>query len=58
MARIARDETEARRWFRRRLEAIAETYPDLKDPDRQAACEQWLTEEERLERNKGSEGQG
>jgi hypothetical protein len=31
---MARDETEARRWLRRKLEAIAKAYPNLKDPER------------------------
>jgi hypothetical protein len=41
------DEIATRRWFRRRLKAIAETYPDLKDPDHQVACDGWLKEEEK-----------
>jgi hypothetical protein len=52
------DETEARRWFRRKLEAIAKAYPDLKSPDHQEACDRWLKEEERLERDNAKEGKG
>jgi len=55
---MARDEIAARRWFRRKLEAIAKAYPDLKNPDHQAACDRWLTEEERIERDKANEGTG
>jgi hypothetical protein len=54
---MARDEITARRWFRRKLETIAKTYPELKDPDRQAACDDWLQEEECIERDKASEGE-
>jgi hypothetical protein len=55
---MAHDETEVRRWFRRRLEAIATVYPDLKDSDHQAACDRWLKEEERIERDNAKEGTG
>jgi hypothetical protein len=39
---MAHDELEVRRWFRRRLEAIGNAHPELKEPGRQDACAQWL----------------
>jgi hypothetical protein len=43
---MAHDELDTRRWFRRRLKVIAEAHPELKDPDRQKACDQWLEKED------------
>ena len=55
---MARDEITVRRWFRHRLEAIAKAYPDLTDPDHQAACDRWLTEEQDIERDTAKEETG
>jgi hypothetical protein len=43
---MAHDELEVRRWFRRRLEAIGNAHPELKEPGRQDACSQWLEMDE------------
>jgi hypothetical protein len=43
---MALDEMEVRRWFRQRLKAIADAYPQLTAPDRQLDLEDWLQEEE------------
>jgi hypothetical protein len=53
---MSHDELAVRRWFRHRLQVLAETYPKLKDPDRQAACTRWLTAEaEEYESNEQSQ---
>jgi hypothetical protein len=42
---MSHDELDVRRWFRRRLQALVATYPELKDSDRQVACTRGLTAE-------------
>jgi hypothetical protein len=55
---MARDEMEVRRWFRQRLKAIADSYPELTDPVHQAACDRWLKEEEYIEHTTTKESDG
>lgn len=55
---MSHDETKVRRWFRQRLEAIAQAHPELKDPDRQTACDRWLKEGEYIEHTTTKESDG